>query len=337
MDTITHSAIGMCLGELIAGKQLGKKAMLYGIIASNIPDADVTTSLWMNHADALLAHRGFTHSILFAALCAPLLALAAVKWSKKKTLSFNQWMLLFGSGLFVHIFLDAFTAYGTGWFEPFSHKRISFNTLFIIDPLFSLPLLIAAILLLLTKKNFPRRVTMAKTGIWIVTIYLIISISVKFYVNTQVKNSFAARGISYNNFMTTPAPLSILLWYIIGKTNSDYYVGYYSIFDKKFPTVFNHVHNSDSLIAKVEDREELDKLIRFSDGYYVYTNKGDTVYINDMRFGQIGGWFQKDAPYVFSYSLQKTVSNVVVLQRGRMEGNSKEALSKLIDRIKGIE
>ena len=204
MDTITHSAIGMCLGELIAGKQLGKKAMLYGIIANNIPDVDVTTSLWMNHADALLAHRGFTHSILFTGLCTPLLALVAVKWSKKKTLSFNRWMLLFGSGLFLHIFIDAFTTYGTGWFEPFSHERISFNTLFIIDPLFSLPVLIAAILILVTKKNFPRRAMIAKAGIFAATIYIVLSISVKLYVDNQVKRSFAASQIPYSDFMATP-------------------------------------------------------------------------------------------------------------------------------------
>src|SRR5206468_3008426 len=117
MDTITHTVLGACLGEVIAGKKLGKKAMLYGILANNIPDVDVVTSFWMNNVDRLLAHRGFTHSILFALFCIPLLAFIAVKLSKKKLLSFNQWMLLFGTGIFTHIFIDAFTVYGTGWFE----------------------------------------------------------------------------------------------------------------------------------------------------------------------------------------------------------------------------
>src|SRR6185295_2394162 len=113
MDTITHTVLRACLGEVIAGKKLGKKAMLLGALANNIPDVDVVTSLWMNDADRLLAHRGFTHSILFALLCTPLLALIAVRLSKKNLLSFNQWMLLFGIGIFTHIFIDAFTVYGT--------------------------------------------------------------------------------------------------------------------------------------------------------------------------------------------------------------------------------
>ena len=74
MDSLTHTVIGACIGDAIAGKKIGKKAMLWGAIANNIPDIDVITSLYMNQADSLLAHRGFTHSILFALLLSPLLA-----------------------------------------------------------------------------------------------------------------------------------------------------------------------------------------------------------------------------------------------------------------------
>ena len=61
MDSLTHTVLGACLGQLIAGKKIGKKAMLWGAIANNIPDIDVITSAWMGQADSLLAHRGFTH------------------------------------------------------------------------------------------------------------------------------------------------------------------------------------------------------------------------------------------------------------------------------------
>ena len=65
MDSLTHTLLGACLGEVIAGKKIGKKAMLIGAIANNIPDIDVLSSLWMSQPDSLLAHRGFTHSVLF--------------------------------------------------------------------------------------------------------------------------------------------------------------------------------------------------------------------------------------------------------------------------------
>lgn len=335
MDTITHTVLGACLGEVIAGKKLGKKAMLIGALANNFPDIDVVTSLWMNYADRLLAHRGFTHSILFASLCTPLLALISKKLSKRNILSFNQWMLLFGSGLFIHIFTDAFSVYGTGWFEPFSHYRVTFNILFIIDPLFSLPILVAAVMLLVMKKNSLRRLICARAGIGISLLYLVISVLIKFHVNNKAEQSLLAQNISYSSYMTTPTPLNNLLWSIIARNGTEYYTGYYSVFDKKFPISFGHIHRNDSLAAYSGNNEELNKLIRFSNGYYLYSSHLDTVSINDMRFGQMGGWYIRDAPYVFSYNLQKGADNSVVLQRGRLEGNGKEAFSKLIERIKG--
>ena len=36
----------------------------------------------------------------------------------------------FTSGMLIHIFIDAMTAYGTGWFEPFTHVRVSFISMF---------------------------------------------------------------------------------------------------------------------------------------------------------------------------------------------------------------
>jgi len=74
MDSLTHTVIGACIGDAVAGKKMGKKAMLWGALANNLPDIDVVTSLWMSQADSLLAHRGFTHSILFAVLATPLLS-----------------------------------------------------------------------------------------------------------------------------------------------------------------------------------------------------------------------------------------------------------------------
>lgn len=44
MDSITHIAIGACMGEVFAGKQLGKQALLWGVLAQSIPDIDFIAS-----------------------------------------------------------------------------------------------------------------------------------------------------------------------------------------------------------------------------------------------------------------------------------------------------
>ena len=66
MDSLTHIAIGACIGELFLGKKIGKKAMLYGAIAASLPDIDFVASFWLKTPDDLMAHRGLTHSFLFA-------------------------------------------------------------------------------------------------------------------------------------------------------------------------------------------------------------------------------------------------------------------------------
>ncbi|MBA4058037.1 MAG: metal-dependent hydrolase, partial [Marivirga sp.] len=65
MDTITHIAIGACIGELLAAKRIGKKALVVGSAAQIIPDIDLFYALWMSPSSNALAHRGFTHSFLF--------------------------------------------------------------------------------------------------------------------------------------------------------------------------------------------------------------------------------------------------------------------------------
>src|SRR5262245_23873045 len=122
------------MGEAFAGRTVGKKAMLWGILAQSIPDIDFISSLWLGTADHLLAHRGFTHSVLFSILLAPCFAFFAEKWHRPHNISYRKWLLFFASLMLSHIFLDAFNNYGVAWFEPFSQYRVSFNAMYVADP-----------------------------------------------------------------------------------------------------------------------------------------------------------------------------------------------------------
>ncbi|MET0462496.1 MAG: metal-dependent hydrolase, partial [Chitinophagaceae bacterium] len=137
MDSLTHIVLGACIGEAVAGKQLGKKAMLIGAIAQSIPDIDFVAAFFLSDTKDIVAHRGITHSILFVVAVSFLLARLSARIFSNRMMSPNRWLLLFGINMFVHIFIDSFNAYGTGWFEPFSSARFSFNVLYVADPLFS--------------------------------------------------------------------------------------------------------------------------------------------------------------------------------------------------------
>ncbi|MEM6722439.1 MAG: metal-dependent hydrolase [Bacteroidota bacterium] len=71
MDSLTQIVLGAAVGEAVLGKKVGNRAMIWGAVAGTIPDLDVLTNLWMPDVYALAAHRGFSHSIVFAIITAP--------------------------------------------------------------------------------------------------------------------------------------------------------------------------------------------------------------------------------------------------------------------------
>lgn len=336
MDSITHIAIGICTGEIIAGKKIGKKAMLWGAVANSIPDVDVVSSLWMNPADSLLAHRGFTHSFLFQVLLIPLAAWVLKRLYKKENFSLSGWMLLIGSGLFLHIFLDALTSYGTGWFEPFSHYRVSFNTLFILDPLFSIGFIIGAIALLIMKSKNPSREKVAKIFTVISGCYLLFTMVNKIRVNEIIENTLTKNHISNENYFSTPTPLNNFLWYIVASDTMGVHVGYYSIFDHSDSIQYTAIIRDPHLADSLKSNEDVQKLVRFSQGYYMLHKENDVVVFSDLRMGQLGGWADPDAPFVFRYFLTERQNNSLMIQKGRMEALQDGAMEKLWKRIRGI-
>ena len=72
MDSLTQIVLGAAVGEAVLGKKVGNKAMLYGAIAGTIPDLDTFASAFTDTITAIEIHRGFTHSIVFSILFAPI-------------------------------------------------------------------------------------------------------------------------------------------------------------------------------------------------------------------------------------------------------------------------
>ena len=73
MDSLTQIVLGAAVGEVVLGRKVGNKAMLYGAIAGTIPDLDTFASHFTDVVTAIEIHRGFSHSILFFNhICPPL-------------------------------------------------------------------------------------------------------------------------------------------------------------------------------------------------------------------------------------------------------------------------
>lgn len=335
MDTITHITLGACIGEVFFGRQIGKRAMLLGAIANSIPDIDFIAGFWMSPSSNLLAHRGFTHSFLFAILISVLLALIGEKMHRVHKIPLKTWFVFFIVQIFSHLFLDAFNAYGIGWFEPFSHYRVSFNTIFVADPFFSIWIGLAFIILLVFKRNNSKRIRWAKLGLALSSLYLLYAVINKLEIDEQVKKSFAQEHIPYKRYFTSPTPLNNWLWYIVAESDSGFFIGYRSVFDRKKQTYFQYFPRNESLLRPVEDHEDLQRLKRFSKGYYTVELWKETLVFNDLRFGQIAGWQDPQAHFIFHYYLREPANNRLVVQRGRFQNWNWRVLKLMLQRIQG--
>ena len=325
------------MGEAFAGKKLGKKAMLWGALAQSVPDIDFVTSFWMDTPSSLLAHRGFTHSFLFCAIITPLFALAAERWHRPHNIRLNKWLLFFGGVIFIHLFIDAFNNYGVGWFEPFSHKRVSFHSIYVADPFFSIAPALACLAMIYFRKNPVKRKRSWQIGLGISTLYLIYCLINKWKIDCDVRQIFEKQEITYSRYFTTPAPLQNWLWFVVAGTDAGYHVGFRSLFDSEKNIQFEYFPRNDSLLDPVRNHEEVQKLIRFSQQFYTTEYWNDTLVFNDLRFGQIIGWEQPRGKFVFHYFLNHPDDNTLVVQRGRFEGWNYDVFKGLVERTSGVQ
>jgi len=335
VDSLTHIVVGACAGELIAGRRLGKKALVIGAIANSLPDIDIVCSFFLPLSRDLLAHRGFTHSILFALLATPILAVISNRLFSKSGMSFQHWCWLWGSQILLHDFIDAFNAYGTGWFEPFSHYRVSFNTMFVADPLFTLWPALAMLFLAFASSLHPRRRPRAVAALTISGLYLLLGIVFKSIIDNKVHQQLSEKGITPGHYFSTPTPLNNLLWYVVAEQDSGYYIGYRSLFDGDKKTAFRYSCRNAAYLAAAKDKAEIARLVRFSKGFYTVEMQHDTLKFNDLRFGEIIGWADTLSHCVFYYYPDHANANDLVVQRGRFAKWDGQQLRHFLRRIAG--
>ncbi len=335
MDSLTHIAIGACMGEAFAGKTVGRKAMLWGALAQSIPDIDFIAAFWMDTPSSMLAHRGFTHSLLFLVLITPYMALLAEHWHRPHNISLRKWILFFGAVILVHLFLDAFNNYGVGWFEPFSQQRISFNAIYVADPFFSIGPGIACAALIFLKKKHLKRTFWWRFGLLTGGLYLLYCSANKLKIDAEVRAILTEQHISHTRYFTTPAPLQSWLWYVVAGDDKGYQVGFRSLFDRTDTIQFQYFPRNDSLLNTVADQASVLRLKRFSQQFYTVEKWSDTLVFNDLRFGQIIGWQSPRERFAFHFFVERPDDNRLVVQRGRFAKWDWDVVKGLGRRIAG--
>lgn len=142
MDPISHGAVGAIAAAALAkGNSSVRLAALVGWAGAMLADADI---LIRSDQDPLLNieyHRHFSHSLLFIPVGGLICALVfwALFRGRKK---FRPILLYSTLGYATAGPLDACTSYGTQLLWPFSDARIAWSNISIIDPIFTLTILV---------------------------------------------------------------------------------------------------------------------------------------------------------------------------------------------------
>jgi len=337
MDSLTHILVGAAVGDAVMGKRVGKSAMLAGAIAGNVPDVDALMNFFVSDLDSLILHRGITHSLFVALAIGPLLGWIWHIIMKRRFGHLKGWMWLFTLNIIIHIFLDTATMYGTAILSPFSSERFAFNNIFVVDPLFTLPLCFSVAGLLLLRGSDHRRGMWNNSGLLFAATYMLFTFISQSVATTSLERSIADKGISYNRHFTVPTLFNSFLWNVTVEADSGYWSGYVSVFDKSDKADLYFIKRNDSLDNLYKSDVNVQKLISFSNGFYVLREKEGRVFFNDLRFGQVNGWYDEGSNFGFSFDLSPGADNMMVVQQGRIEGTNPVIFSGMLQRIKGIK
>ncbi len=164
---MTQIALGATIGEAAFRKNLGGKAPVVGGLCGLLPDLDLFVA--GDDFARMVTHRGSSHSLLVLPLVALLVGWLAWRWAKKQG-RYRDWVHLCFWGLITHPLLDVFTTYGTQLLAPFDRTRFAIDGASIIDPLYSLPLLLTCALA--ARSNRARARKVARVALVISTLYL---------------------------------------------------------------------------------------------------------------------------------------------------------------------
>jgi inner membrane protein len=341
MDSLSQLALGAAVGVAVMGRRTAVwKAALWGGIAGTLPDLDAL----VDHGDAvrnMVLHRSHTHGLFWLTVGAPALAWLAARTTRGRGYGdltqrnlFRRWWLAMWLALVTHPLLDTMTVYGTQLAQPFSAHPYGVGSIFIIDPLYTVPLLLDCGIALARRQHAGLRAN--AWGLALSTAYLVWGViaqaHVERVVRAQLAQAPAAVAVS-PSILVTPAPLQSLLWRVVVVRGDHYEEGFYSLMDGGRPIRFDRFPTDRALERELAGVEALQRIAAFSGGFYKVQAQGDAAFITDLRMGQEPG-------YVFSFRIARREGagwQPVTPTNQGFRANAKEGLAWLWPRMWGAD
>ena len=310
VDSLTQAILGASVGEVVLGRRLGNWSMAWGAAFGTLPDLDVLFTPFFDHAGWLWWHRGPSHSILVMIMASLFMARPLSKlWNKAKVSpTLAGWFVFLVWS--THVLIDCFTTYGTLIYWPFDGARVAFNNLFIIDPLFTLPIMICLIWAAFMRKakQLSKRRRLNAIGLGLACLYVGLSFGAKAIISREIEADLTRQGVEYSDRFESPTAFNIILWRAVVNEEEHIRVGYRSLFDgSSRPMRWTLYPKGREAAASLGRSRELDLVRHFSGDWWIARSHAKGIWIGDTRFGEMRDWGNRkgmvDHRFVFSWDL----------------------------------
>ncbi len=301
MDSVSQLVLGSAVGYAVLGNKIGRKALLVGAAYGTLPDLDVLINFG-GDVENFVYHRGFSHSLLVHVFAAPIFAWLMCKLKWAQSVSLVRWTTAIFLILSTHAILDSLTVYGTQLLWPVSTHPFGLSNLFIIDPLYTLPLIVSVIILSFIKHKRQLGQTLNGWLLIVSSLYACWSIGGKFYIDNQINQRLSNEGIVAIDYESTPTPFNTLLWRGIATTSDGHYEIYASLFDDVSDISLYFYKTQPNLLDAIPDDRRISQLTAFTKGLYGIYQQDNKVLFSDLRMGIEGA-------YVFTFVLAETDNN----------------------------
>jgi len=289
VDSITQAVLGASVAGVCAPEGQRRKALLFGAVLGTVPDLDVVIDYGSDVAN-FTYHRGFSHSLLVLAPFSVLLWLALRRWWAPVRDAPNAWLAAISLTLLTHPLLDAHTVYGTQLFWPFASPPEMWSTLFIIDPLYTLPLVVGVIATTIS----PLRRQWLRTGLAVSTLYIGWTWVGKSIVEQNARDALALQGLEAGQMFSSPTPLNSILWRVVVMTDDGYLEGFDSLFVDEGQLQFRAYPSDTTSLEDASNIWAVARLRWFARDFLGAKVEGDQLVLADLRMGQ-------EPNYVFTH------------------------------------
>jgi inner membrane protein len=257
--------------------------LLAGGALGTLPDLDVL----INYGDPVsdfTYHRGFSHSLFVLFPFSLLLWLILRRWWAPVREAPWPWLAAIMLTMVTHPLLDAHTVYGTQLFWPMTTPPVMWSTLFIIDPAYTLPLLIGVLIAAMTPLRKAGSIALA-AGLVISTSYIGWSWIAKSLVERHTVAALDTMGLQDAPRFSVPTPFNTLLWRIVVMTDSGYLEGYRSLVADDGPMTFTAYGSDTASLGAASDVPAVARLRWFTHDFLKSDVRQDKLVLSDLRMG----------------------------------------------------